>query len=364
MMLQKIRRVFQKAASRPYKLIQIEPSLECTLDCVMCPWSELRPENATMTWDTFMHIVPYLHLTDNVDYTGGGEPLKNPRLVEMVKVAKQAGCAVGFSTNGTRLEEGISEQLIRLELDWISFSVDAATKELYERIRRGARFQTVIDNISTLRDLKQLGKSKLPRMMMVYVMMTGEQENYQELPAFIELSHRLGVEQVVAKNLDVILKDGDDERRLFSHNGQTASAVEASMAEARLCAQKLGVGLRFYAMHPQEVTICEHNPLQSVFINWEGFVSPCITLSYAENRIFDGMRILTPCQRFGDICSETLPDIWEKHPYRQFRSFYEARLRLERQATIDHMLGGPAETNLPLPPAPEGCLSCYYLYGV
>jgi MoaA/NifB/PqqE/SkfB family radical SAM enzyme len=363
-MFHKIRRVFQKVSSRPYKLIQIEPSLECTLDCVMCPWSELRPDHAIMSWDTFLHVTPYLHLTDSVDLTGGGEPLKNPHILEMVRVAKQAGCEVGFSTNGTGMVKALSKQLIQLELDWISFSVDAASNRLYERIRRGAHFQTVIDNISALRDLKQAHQSKVPRMMMVYVMMTGEQENYQELPAFIELSHRLGVEQVVAKNLDVILKDGDDERRLFSHDGQPASEVESCMAEARLCAEKLGIGLRFYAMHPQEVTICEHNPLQSVFINWEGHVSPCITLSYADNRVFDGRRIHVPCQRFGDIRSETLTDIWEKPLYRQFRRFYEARLRVERQATIDHMLGGPAETNLPLPPAPEGCLSCYYLYGI
>lgn len=367
-MLEKITRSIHKnnhrKNHRPYQLIQIEPSLECTLECVMCPWSEIRPENASMSWETFMQLAPYLPLAVNVDFTGGGEPLKNPLLVDMVAVAKGAGCQVGFSTNGMRLLPDVSAKLYDLGLDWISFSVDAATPDLYESIRLGGRFQLVLENIAALRDLRASRNSHFPRMLMVFVMMVGEQQNYHELPDFISLAHSLGVEQVVAKNLDVILKDGDDERRFFSHEGDTADEIKNALAEARERAHKLGVGLRFYALNPQEVTICEHNPLQSVFVNWEGMVSPCITLSYAENRIFDGRRVLAPCLRFGNIRSESLQSIWEKPAYKDFRSYYAARLRVEQQATIDCLLGGPLNSGLQLPPAPEGCQTCYYLYGI
>lgn len=169
---------------------------------------------------------------------------------------------------------------------------------------------------------------------------------------------------MVAKNLDVILKDGDDERRFFAHDREPALEIQQALAEARERAHKLGVGLRFYSLRPQEVTICEHNPLRSLFINWEGFISPCITLSYAESRIFDGRRVLAPCQRFGDIRSEDLQQVWEKPGYQEFREYYEKRLSLERQATLDHLLGGSIETDIKLPPAPEGCQTCYYLYGI
>jgi MoaA/NifB/PqqE/SkfB family radical SAM enzyme len=363
-MFKRLRQTFQRKARRPYRLLQIEPSLECTLDCVMCPWSELRPQEATMTWETFMRIAPNLSLAESVDFTGGGEPLKNPRLVEMVRIARQAGCEVGFSTNGMRLYPEVSRQLIDLGLDWISFSVDAASAGLYESIRRGARYQDVIENIAAMRDLKQRMTSRTPRMLMVFVMMVGEQANYFELPAFVQLAHRLGIEQVIAKNLDVILKDGDDERRFFSHEGEPAVEIEAAMAEARRSAQYSGLGLRFYNMRPQEVTVCEQNPLQNVFFNWEGIISPCITLSYAENRVFDGQRVLAPCQRFGDIHSETLQDVWDKPAYREFRNYYETRLAMDRQVTLDRLLGGPTDSEYALPPAPEGCRTCYYLYGI
>lgn len=363
-LIQKINRLLQANPSRPYKLFQIESSLDCNLECVMCPWNEIRPAEAVMSWETFAHLIPYLDQAESVDLTGGGEPLKNPRLVEMVQAAHRAGCEVGFSTNGIRLTPDLARRLLAAGLDWVSFSVDAATADLYERIRFGAKFAMVTGHIAALSKLKRERHLDKPRLMMVMVLMTGEHENFHELPAYIELAHRLGVDQVIAKNLDVIVKEGDDSRRVFSHDQVPAGALQQALDAARLKAETLGIPLRLYSMQPQEATICEHDPLKSIFFNWEGQVSPCITLTYGESRVYDGQRILAPCQRFGNIQEESLASIWDKPAYREFRQHYEARLQVERQATMDRLLGGPEQSDLQLPPAPEGCRTCYYLYGV
>jgi MoaA/NifB/PqqE/SkfB family radical SAM enzyme len=163
------------------------------------------------------------------------------------------------------------------------------------------------------------------------------QRNVHEPPVSLS-SHSLGIEQVVAKNLDVILKRRHQRR--FSTMLGARPRVEQVLMAAHRRAETLGIKLRLYSLRPQEVTICEHNPLQSLFINWEGVVSPCITLSYATSRIFDGKRIQVPCERYGDVRLDDLPEIWEKSEYRDFRSFFEARLLEERQTVIDHMLGG------------------------
>lgn len=363
-LISKINQLFQPKPARPFKLFQIESSLECNLECVMCPWNEMRPTEATMSWETFARLVPYFEMVEGVDLSGGGEPLKNPRLVEMVRAAHQAGCEVGFSTNGVKLTAEMAERLVDAGLDWLSFSVDSASEQLYERIRYGARFNMVTEHIAALRDLKRRRGLDRPRLMMVMVLMTGEIENYHELPAYVELAHRLGVDQVIAKNLDVIVKEGDDARRVFSHGQSSLSRLQESLDAARQAADTLGVHLRIFSMQPHEVTMCEHNPLKSLFINWQGYVSPCITLTYADSRVFDGQRILVPCKRFGNLEHEELPIIWEKPEYREFRQHYEARLKVERQATLDQFLGGTDQQSYKLPPAPEGCRTCYYLYGV
>jgi MoaA/NifB/PqqE/SkfB family radical SAM enzyme len=282
----------------------------------------------------------------------------------MVREAKAAGCEVGFSTNGVLLDRELAEKLVAAGLDWISFSVDAAEAETYNRIRQGADFDRVLANIRGLGELKRQLASQLPKMMLVFVMMTGENENYQQLPDFIKLAQELGVEQVIAKNLDVILKDGDDQRRIFSHDSPPGAQLLAVKEAARRQATALGVGLRFYALQPAEQSICEHNPVQSLFFDWEGNVSPCITLSYAENRYFNGQRVHVPCLHFGNIRTQTLAEIWNKPDYAAFRQSFEDRLRWERQSLIELMLAGKNEQLPELPPAPEACRTCYYLYGI
>jgi MoaA/NifB/PqqE/SkfB family radical SAM enzyme len=360
-MLGKLGGLFKQHSVRPHKLFQIEPSLACNLECVMCPWTELHSDLGQMSWDTFTRIVPYLPLTEGVDFTGGGEPTLNPHLFDMVRAAKEAGCEVGFSTNATLLETVLAEKLVSLNQDWISFSVDAALPKTYERIRQGSRFDTVYKNISTLRNIKSARGSQTPKMMLVFVMM---QENFRELPAYVDLAHEWGIEQIIFKNLDVILKDDGNDRRLFNHNGPPPAKVEPFITTAQKRAKKLGVGLRLYALQPQELAICEINPLQNLFFSWTGDVSPCITLAYADNRIFNGERHVVSCQRYGNINSESLEDIWHKPAYQAFRQAYENRVRLERQITINALVGETSEETLERPPAPEGCRTCYYLYGV
>jgi len=284
-------------------------------------------------------------------------------LLEMIKVAKDSGCVIGFSTNGVMLNSEVAEELVTLGLDWISFSIDAATPDAYERIRQGASFNTVIDNIKNLQDIKERLGSRLPKMMMVFVMMTGSHENYHQLPDYVDLASTLGVEQIIAKNLDVILKESDDNRRIFSHDNHPRQQVSNILDQAQTRASQLGIGFRKYEMKPVEQVICENDPIHNLYINWQGYVSPCITLSYAENRIFDGEPILAPCLRFGNVNQETLPAIWEQPEYRDFRQAYENRIVLQRQKSMEMMLGGnPDLAELPL--APEGCRTCYYLYGV
>ena len=189
-----------------------------------------------------------LHVNEKVTIIilsrGGGEPLVNPYLTQYIQTTKDAGCEVGFSTNGTLLNRDLAARFVRMGLDWIAFSIDAATSKTFRKIRKGSSFDAVIDNIKALRDIKIQMNSATPRLMMVFVMMTGEQENYHELPEYIDLAHTLGVEHVTAKNLDVITKDGDFERGLFRHNEDLLPGVESVREMAKKRAEELGIDLR------------------------------------------------------------------------------------------------------------------------
>lgn len=328
----------------------------------MCPWLDLHTDAKLLSQETLTNILPYLPLAGEVDLTGGGEPLVNPLLAEMVLAAKQAGCEVGFSTNGTLLTPQLSKTLIQMGLDWISFSFDAANPETYHRIRQGSSFDNVVGNIQTMQESKiQLG-SAIPRVMMVFVMMTGPNENFRELPDYVDLAYSLGASQVIAKNLDVIVKDGDYERSVFSHAGRPRDDVVAVRERAMKRSEELGIGLRLYELQPRQQVMCEQRPVNNLYINWAGDVSPCITLSYASSRVFNGERVSVPCQIYGNLNQDSLDVIWSKPDYVAFRGVYQERLRQEQESLMQTILGGEGEVLLT--PAPEGCQTCYYLYGV
>ncbi|MFH1625643.1 MAG: radical SAM protein [Pseudomonadota bacterium] len=338
--------------------------MRCNLHCIMCPWYEMRSPTADMSWETYEKIAKSFREVEEVDLTGGGEPLIHPLLLRMLTLAKESGCAVGFSTNATLLTPELSEELLHISLDWIAYSVDGATAQTYEKIRQGASFEQVIDHVTFLDRLRKTGNGKTPLTMLFFVMMP---DNFHEPPVLVDLCLRLNIDRLVIKNQDVILNMERDRERLFTWDGheprELRRIVRASMKKAR----RNGLYMRVYDLSPGEMRICEHDPLNTAFFNWEGFVSPCITLSYAEKRVFRGEWRKAPICRFGNINDESFGEIWAAPAYQRFRDCFEKRTKSLRPEfldllTLERFRGrGPTDSMI-LPPPPDGCETCHYLY--
>jgi MoaA/NifB/PqqE/SkfB family radical SAM enzyme len=184
----------------------------------------------------------------------------------------------------------------------------------------------------------------------------------------IEMTHSLGIDYVVAKNLDVILKEGDDGKRVFKHNGEgeVDSRVSEKVAEAKRKAETSKLPFRIYELFPSEKSVCEQDPLHTLFVSWDGFVSPCINLSYIQNRCFGGRWQSSSIVRFGNIAKEPLGDIWGKREYRDFRGRFRERMDCYSGNLTEFL--APDLTNYKekgdWPAPPQGCEVCYYLLGV
>ena len=108
----------------------MESALACNLKCVMCPWKDFRDQvrhGGIMQPEIWEAIRPHLRDVVSVDFTGGGEPLLQPRLVEWIIDANRAGCETGVLTNALLLTKETSRKLIAAGLDWICISIDGST---------------------------------------------------------------------------------------------------------------------------------------------------------------------------------------------------------------------------------------------
>ncbi|MCJ7609081.1 radical SAM protein, partial [Candidatus Bathyarchaeota archaeon] len=82
---------------------------------------------------------------------GFGEPFANANLVSMLRTAKEKlpnDSEVILTTNGSLLSPRISDKLVgRGLLSDLSFSIDTVDVEKLSRIRKGAKLETILNNL-------------------------------------------------------------------------------------------------------------------------------------------------------------------------------------------------------------------------
>jgi MoaA/NifB/PqqE/SkfB family radical SAM enzyme len=158
------------------------------------------------------------------------------RLRDALRLAQHYWVLTFIASNGTLLDRDTARWLTddqSLHELWISF--DGSRKETVERIRRGANYDLILDNIEYLSALKKRRGLHFPTLAFRYVAM---RSNVAELPEIFRICARCGVSQVKVKYLEVANELGADES-LFHHR-QLAAEV---FAEARRRASEWGISL-------------------------------------------------------------------------------------------------------------------------
>jgi MoaA/NifB/PqqE/SkfB family radical SAM enzyme len=357
------------SARRRWRLLQVESSLACNLSCVMCPWSETRhrlshPQH--MSQEVWAALLPYLPEIRSVDFTGGGEPLLQPRLAEWVSDAHQAGCETGVLTNGLLLDGKTSGALIEAGIDWICVSIDAATAALYEEIRPGSDFDRVSQN---LRALAELRRSRLPKLMINFVLMS---INVHHVGEIIRLAARLGVDQVNFKQCDVIRGEQGKGLGLFSPQAtKEVRRLEKMVNSARKAAKKLNIKTTTFAFIPEELPVCSQDPRDALFIRHDGSVAPCINLAIGGPTTFLGREVIMPTVHYGRLPEDDLLDLWKSETCRFYRDRFHQRVERHTTVTMESLAKSSFSRQRILqtardamPEAPDGCKVCHYLYDI
>lgn len=155
---------FAVADPRPAFPVQMEFSISntCNLECEMCngDWSHLirakREQRAPLPKiygeRFFEELAPYLPRLKQANFLGG-EPFlatETMRILEMlVETGEPVSCWV--TTNGTRYNARVERILESLPVSLV-VSLDGATKETYESIRKNADHGEVMENVRRFRD--------------------------------------------------------------------------------------------------------------------------------------------------------------------------------------------------------------------
>lgn len=365
-------KVVQKKSlkQRRWQLFQVESSIACNLRCVMCPWEDIREQagkKGQMPEDVWEAVRPYLTEVSSVDFTGGGEPLLQPKLAEWIGQAKSAGCQTGILTNGLLLRKEKARQLIDAGLDWLCVSMDGATAEVYEAIRKGSNFKRVCENLESVSKMR---KGKSPKTMINFVLM---EKNFDQVEQMIQLANCLGVDQVNFKQADVIRGEHGKGYGLFNiERTKEIKRLEKALAKARRQARKIKVHTTHFSFTPEEQSVCDQDPRSSLFVRYDGAVAPCINLAYGGPTTFIGQEVTMPTVHYGRLPQSNLLDLWESETCRLYRDRFQSRVKAHEDALVASLVYGSSSgrekalksAKDAMPEALEGCRVCHYLYNI
>ncbi len=180
------------------KILNLEVTNFCNLDCPICVVKNTRKQGF-LDLNLLKKIIEengqilrnqYIWLHFN------GEPLLHPQLSEIISRLKGAGAKTRLSTNITLLDKEKAFELMSAGLDYIVFSVDGNTKETYEKIRKGANFMEVENNIHNFLKIKRDGGFKTKTQIQIIKMV----ENKKEIDSFIKKWKKTDIDYINVKS--------------------------------------------------------------------------------------------------------------------------------------------------------------------
>lgn len=228
------------------EFIAVAATEKCNLQCIMCP-GHAGKSGAQLSVDEAEML--FCSLADKEDINYGrpkyldmtaGEPTLNPNLGVIYRRFKELfpDAKISMVSNATLPLRGRTLEAFELA-DRIGLSMDGATAETFERIRRGSVYKKVVRNIRDIADMKKQSVN----CEMLQLMFVAMDQNIHELPEMVRLAHSLGVPSLFAQVSEVRMDTP------FNVEGQniTLSLSDNELApfviEAKSEAERLGISL-------------------------------------------------------------------------------------------------------------------------
>ena len=291
---------------------KIEVTNRCNLSCIMCRDQNDSRKLKNLDVNIFHKLEPVFPYLLSAYLYGVGEVLTYPHASELFHSLLKYEINVGFITNGVLITEALARDWVENGLYKLSVSIDGAHKETYEKIRRGASFEKVLNNISQVRDLKKKLGVDRPIITFNFVSM---KDTLPELPEYIKLAKEYGADEVIVNDLIVFFDEMKDQAVPYSD-----PLCYENFEEARKKANEVGLKLALPA--PYSFSRRKTEEKQTI-VNKDSqcIMNPCTEPWSGFWLTADG--IVTPCCYWdipmGDLKKASFLEIWNNEKYQHLR---------------------------------------------
>jgi radical SAM protein with 4Fe4S-binding SPASM domain len=309
---------WRKVPSLPIKL-DVEPNNTCNFKCSHCQVTYWDKKPAYFDREIFVKLLNQIPNLMKVKLQGMGEPLLNKDFISMLQAGEARGIRMFFNTNGSINDSTTAKQLAQLQRTHITYSLDGATAETFTQMRKGSRFERIVENIRMMSEERERGSNLV---MSAWTVVT--KKNVRELSKIVCLAKQLGLDLITIQ--PHLTNWGKEEMLARTDSIQVENEPETfatELAAAKSVATEVGIQLAVNTSN----RFCRDKPCQwmwtSAYIAANGDVVPCSVI--ADSNVV----------KMGNVFEQDFREIWNGEAYQTLR---------ERIATHD---------------LPDHCKHCY-----
>lgn len=187
------------------QMVQLNHDPTCNLACPSCRTEIItaKAEEQDVYAESARRVIlPLLRKVNGQSYiSGGGEVFASKHyrsILAALNRKEYPDLYLYLITNGQLATAERWRQFPDLPemIDILSVSIDAARAETYERLRRPGKWPILLKNLKLIAEMRRSGSIR--RFEINFVV---QEENYREIPEFVELGIRLGVDSIWLQRL-------------------------------------------------------------------------------------------------------------------------------------------------------------------
>jgi MoaA/NifB/PqqE/SkfB family radical SAM enzyme len=230
------------------ELVNLAYDRHCNLYCPSCRSARITTndtERAALDTLTQRNIYPLLARAGQVSVTGSGDPFASKTFRQILEWISDETCPqlkVELKTNGLLFTEKEWARFPNLKgrISGVYVSVDGACKATHELLRRGSRWETMMENLPFIGTLLQRGE--IEKFQLCFLV---QQENYREMGDFVELAARVGASHVYFEritNWGTFSPAQYEKKAVFNRNHPEHRAFLNAMQDQRLLRPGVNIG--------------------------------------------------------------------------------------------------------------------------
>ncbi|MBU1125641.1 MAG: radical SAM protein [Candidatus Omnitrophica bacterium] len=296
---------------------------KCNLACIMCKTHYKPWDLPVKCIEEIVGLFPYL---ERVMWQGG-EVFLYEGFREMLKEAARFPMRQIIATNGILINRELAEILVKSNVE-LTFSIDGATKEVYEHIRQGARFEQVLASVEWINQMRETYNPTMQTRLNVLVM----RSNYHQIEGFLDFAKKYRFTTVFFNSTGEDFQNARENVFCYARDDEVVRYLDTIRNKVACKAKEYGIRLENWLPTPgfldkaqaethssqissqekeavpqekKNILLC-HAPWQRMYVDCGGTVRP---------------DCLCPTDRpIGSITENTFAQLWNGEKMKEYRS--------------------------------------------